>query len=79
MIAVCCDSYANHTNVMCGKNAEFLNVKTAGTSTYHCGLQAVQVLSLMVSILLCINNHTGSQHSFRIDAFIGSPIATCFD
>jgi hypothetical protein len=35
-VAVCCENHMEHTSTLCGKSAEFLDVKAGGTYSYHC-------------------------------------------
>jgi hypothetical protein len=39
IIVVYSENHIKHINTMCGKNAEFLNVKAGGTYSYHCALK----------------------------------------
>jgi hypothetical protein len=34
-IAVCCENHTEHTNTLCGRNAEFYYVKAGGTYSKH--------------------------------------------
>jgi hypothetical protein len=36
IIAVYCENHTEHTNALCGQNAEFYYVKASGTYNYHC-------------------------------------------
>jgi hypothetical protein len=37
-VAVYCENHMEHTNTLCGQNAESVNVNAAGTHSYHCVL-----------------------------------------
>jgi hypothetical protein len=36
IIAVYCEKHTEHTDTLCGQNAEILNVNVGGTYTNHC-------------------------------------------
>jgi hypothetical protein len=38
-VAVYCENHTEHTNTLCGQNAEFLNVKPGGTYTDQSALK----------------------------------------
>jgi hypothetical protein len=38
IIAVCSQIHTKHTNTLCGRNAELVNVKPGGTYSNHWGL-----------------------------------------
>jgi hypothetical protein len=35
-VAVYCENHTEHTDALCGQNAEFLNVKACGTYSHYC-------------------------------------------
>jgi hypothetical protein len=39
IIAVCYEIHIKHTNTLCGRNVEFVNVKPGGTYSYHWALK----------------------------------------
>ena len=43
IIAVCSQIHTKHINTLCGQNTELLNVKPAGTYSYHWALKREQV------------------------------------
>jgi hypothetical protein len=38
-VAVCWENHTEHTNTLCGRNAQFFNVKAGGTHSYHFSLK----------------------------------------
>jgi len=40
IIAVCSEIHTKHINTLCGKKAEFVNVKTGGTYSDHWALES---------------------------------------
>jgi hypothetical protein len=38
-VAVYCESHKQHTNTLCGQNAEFLNINAGSTYSNHCALK----------------------------------------
>jgi hypothetical protein len=38
-VAVYCENHTEHTNTLCGQNAEFSNVKAGGTCSYRYALK----------------------------------------
>jgi hypothetical protein len=34
-----CENHTKHINNVCGRNAEFLNVKTGGKCSYRCAVK----------------------------------------
>jgi hypothetical protein len=47
-VAVYCDDYTEHTNTLCGQNAEFWCVEAGGTYSNHWGLKELNVKKLRV-------------------------------
>jgi hypothetical protein len=39
IIAVYCENHMEHTNTLCGQNAEIITIKTFGSYRYHCALE----------------------------------------
>jgi hypothetical protein len=37
-VAVHCENHTEHTDTLCGQNAEFWYIKGDGMYSYHCGL-----------------------------------------
>jgi hypothetical protein len=40
IIAVCSEIHTKHINTLCGQNVEFVNIKPAGTWSYHWALKS---------------------------------------
>jgi hypothetical protein len=41
-VAVYCESHTEHTDTLCGQNAEIFNAKAGGKCNYHCALKGHQ-------------------------------------
>jgi hypothetical protein len=41
-VAVYCDNHTEHTDALCGQNAQFGNIKAGGTYSNHCALNQLQ-------------------------------------
>ena len=46
IIAVCSQIHTKHINTLCGKNVEFVNVKTLGTNGYHLAVNMYQFFQM---------------------------------
>jgi hypothetical protein len=38
-VALYCENYTEHTNILCGQKAEWCNVKNGGKYSYHYGMK----------------------------------------
>jgi hypothetical protein len=49
--AVYCENHMEHTNTVCGQNAELLIVKVGGTYSYHCDFKGL--IDTLISHQIC--------------------------
>jgi hypothetical protein len=49
-VAVYCENYTEHTDTLCGQNAEFWYVKAGGTYTNHWALEGLIMLSVAENV-----------------------------
>jgi hypothetical protein len=65
-ISSVCENHRNHTNKMCGVNAEFVDVQTASTYSYHCAWKVNQTRCSMrndTELNECLYGHDASTYS----------------
>jgi len=59
IIAVCSEIHTKHINMLCGQNAEFVNIKPGGTYSDHWDLKGLFTLNMagVICFVSCVLFH----------------------